>query len=129
MIKHGKSQLSIKSFFQIQRRDSTTEPRTSTLPAPLQDPYSADIASNAPPPPTQQIERTTGRSPDTANHIRPPHRTTNTMQQRMTAFPGRPPETVPRSGTSCDLAKSYHMAGYNIRVTQVGFHTKNSTTL
>ena len=92
MIKHGKSQLSISSFFQIHRNDSTTEPRLSTIPAPLQDPSLADTVSTAPPKPTQQFQRTPGRPPDTANLTRPKHRT-NTMQQRMTAFfPGRPPE-------------------------------------
>jgi hypothetical protein len=94
MIKHGQSQLSINSFFQIRRNETTIDPRLSTLPAPIPDNSPAYTATTAPPKSTRQFERTPGRPPDTANLTRQTH-STNTMQQRMTAFfPGRPPETT-----------------------------------
>jgi hypothetical protein len=89
MIKHGTSQITIKTFFtRIQRQERATQPRSPT-PVSLQETTTVDSIT-APPLPQQTQERTQGRPPDTTILTRPVHRT-NTTQQRMTEFfPGRP---------------------------------------
>jgi len=66
MLKHGKSQLKINSFFHIQRCTPVTELRPSTPPVLMQNSSTVDTTGTAQPPPPQPLERTPGRPPDTA---------------------------------------------------------------